>query len=111
MKHGGYVIKRKMGVRLIVGSLFAAMTVVGVSPAFAAGKTGTFNGCYAQWWDTAGAGYCYSSSRSAKQLRVLCNNQGDYTGGWVVIEGTAAPFDRHECRYSVQSAYVNQSTG
>ena len=103
--------KRKLGIRLFAGVLFAAMTVVGASPALAAGKTGTFNGCYAQWWNTAASGYCYSSSGSSKQLAVDCNNQRDYRGGWEWIDGTSAPFDSHDCRYSVQNAYVNQSTG
>lgn len=51
---------------LTVGALAAGVIALGFgAPAGAAGKTGTTDGCYTQWWNTAWGQGCSSATRNA----------------------------------------------
>jgi hypothetical protein len=89
--------------------LLAGLAIVPLSgaPAGAAGKSETYLGCYAQWWNTAFAGYCYNTPQQVTvRLNADCSLETDYAGPWRTIHGTVAPFDNSECRHGVRSAWL-----
>jgi hypothetical protein len=99
--------------RLVLAALpVAALATIPLAasvPAYAAGKSGTVAGCYAQWWNTAFAGYCVNTTQTVTvRLQADCNNEGDYVGGYHTIGkgSTVSPFDSSECSFSVNSAFL-----
>jgi hypothetical protein len=86
----------------VVGLL--STIAVSAAPAHAAGKTGVYNGCYAQWWNTAVAGYCNNTPGwITVRLVVDCKLGNGHALNWHSINGTAAPFEHYECSFAVTS--------
>ena len=102
---------RRQTVAVRVGApllAFAAVTVGAATvsgQALAGGKSSTVEGCYAQWWNTAFAGYCVNTPVTVHvALHADCGNELDYTGKTYTIHGTVTPFDNSECSWNVNSA-------
>lgn len=93
-------------VRALVIAMTCAAVIFGTSPANA-GDTRRVSGCAAHWRNTAAWNECqeHSSQPVEVRLHVACSAQPDWAGAWRLVKGYIDPLDRHECRFSAQSAY------
>jgi hypothetical protein len=98
----------RMRTVFVAALLVTTAMIVPAQAANASGRSGTLYGCYAQWWNTAFAGYCYSVPQTVSPwLWADCSGvEGDYNGPQVrITKGSSdAPFDNSSCIWGVKTA-------
>lgn len=94
---------------LLAAALCAAVAVVApTAPASASGITGTYNGCYAQWWNTYAGGYCNNTPGTITvRLNVNCSWGLNHSLPWHTLSGSVNPFDEFECTWGVDNATLS----
>lgn len=97
-----------------VSALAAGSLAMAMPSAMASGSSGSTNGRYARWWNTAFAGYCTPATAAGQyELVGVCDYQVDYYGPWRYIGRNSyiSPFDSSACRFSVSRSWVQYTNG
>ena len=92
---------------LVAAAGFAGMLTL--APAASAdGTSGSVNGTYARWWNTAFAGYGSNVNVAGRyQLRADRSSQTDYTGSFKHLSvGFTGKFDNSDSTFGVSSAWT-----